>query len=198
MAEKTKAPQTGEESAVKSFVVPVVVLVVICVVCSALLAFLNSKTAPIIVENIRQETMAAYLSVLPEGTDANALTEVEKFTTENVTGAVKSADGSVAIKAVGSGYGGKDLTVYVAFDAAGNITKLQADASQQTVGIGSKTGEASFTDGFTNWNASAHVESGKPVDAIAGATVSSKALFAAVNSAIDCYNNELAGGASNG
>ena len=46
MANKqTAAPQ---ESAVKTMVVPVIVLVVICVVCSAILAVLNDMTAPII------------------------------------------------------------------------------------------------------------------------------------------------------
>ena len=34
---------------------------------------------------------------------------------------------------------------------------------------------------------------GSPVDAIAGATVSSNAVYTAVNAAIDCYNNELKG-----
>ena len=195
MAQNTKAP---EESVAKSIIKPIVVLVVICVVCSALLAFLNSMTAPIIVENTRQETMSAYLSVMPEGTDGSTLTEVADLTTEGVEGAVRSPDGTVAVKAAAAGYGGKDLTIYIAFDAAGNVLNMQADASQQTTGIGSKTGAKSFTDGFVGWNASAQVESGKPVDAIAGATVSSKALFKAVNAAIDCYNNELAGGASNG
>ena len=46
MANKQAA--APKESAVRTMVVPVVVLVVICIVCSAILAALNSVTAPII------------------------------------------------------------------------------------------------------------------------------------------------------
>ena len=54
--------------------------------------------------------------------------------------------------------------------------------------------EEDFTAGFIGWNGGA-VSSGAPVDGIASATYSSNAVFAAVNAAIDCYNNEIKGGA---
>ena len=192
MANKQAA---APESAVKTMVVPVVVLVVICVVCSAVLAALNTVTAPIIEENARLQTLQSYVSVLPDGTDAASLTEFENLTTSGVTGAVSSPDGAVAVQAAAGGYSGKAVTVYVAFDAAGNITDLLVDASTQTAGIGSKTSEESFTAGFVGWNAAEPVANGAPVDAIAGATVSSNAVYAAVNAAIDCYNNDLKGAA---
>ena len=65
MAEKQT---TEKQSTFKELVLPVIVLVVICLVCSALLAVLNDITAPIIAENTQAETLAAYVSVLPEGT----------------------------------------------------------------------------------------------------------------------------------
>ena len=62
MANKqTAAPQ----GAAKTMVLPVVVLVVVCIVCSAVLAALNSVTAPIIEENARLQTLESYFSVLP-------------------------------------------------------------------------------------------------------------------------------------
>ena len=97
------------------------------------------------------------------------------------------------MQAAATGYSGNAVTVYVAFDAAGNITDLLVDASTQTAGIGTKTGEEDFYTGFVGWNAAEHVSNGSPVDAIAGATVSSNAVYTAVNAAIDCYNNELKG-----
>lgn len=193
MANKqTAAPQ---ESAVKTMVVPVIVLVVICVVCSAILAVLNDMTAPIIEENTRLETLNSYIEVLPEGTQAEALTQVEgdDLTTEGVEGAAYTADGAVAVKSAAGGYSGKTVTVYVAFDSTGTITNIKVDASTQTAGIGTKTGDESFYSGFVGWDGSQQVSAGSPVDAIAGATVSSKAVFTAVNQAIDCYNNELKG-----
>ena len=195
MANKQAA---APESAVKTMVVPVVVLVVICVVCSAILAALNSVTAPIIEENARLQTLQSYVSVLPEGASAETLTELtvsEASAAAGVAGAVQSPDGAVAVQAAAGGYSGKAVTIYVAFDAAGNITDLLVDASTQTAGIGSKTSEESFTAGFAGWNAAEPVANGAPVDAIAGATVSSNAVYAAVNAAIDCYNNDLKGAA---
>ena len=173
---------------------PVVVLVAICLVCSALLAVLNDVTAPIIAANTRAQTLASYLSVLPEGTADADMTEVQGLATEGVQGAVTTPSGAAAVCAAAAGYSGNDITVYVAFDAAGTITNISVDASTQTTGIGSKVAEEDFTAGFIGWNGGA-VSSGAPVDGIASATYSSNAVFAAVNAAIDCYNNEIKGGA---
>ena len=170
----------------------VIVLVVICLVCSALLAVLNDATAPIIEANTKAETLAAYLSVLPEGTTADDLQDVT-VTTANVTGAVKTADGMAVVQSTAAGYSGNLVTVYAAFDTTGTLTALSVDASTQTTGIGSKTGEESFYGGYVGWSASQQVEVGKPVDAIGGATISSRAVVSAINSAIDCYNNDIAG-----
>jgi len=187
MAENNaKAPE--QESNFKALVLPVIVLVVICLVCSALLAVLNDATAPIIEANTKAETLAAYLSVLPEGTTADDLQDVT-VTTANVTGAVKTADGMAVVQSTAAGYSGNLVTVYAAFDTTGTLTALSVDASTQTTGIGSKTGEESFY----GWSASQQVEVGNPVDAIGGATISSRAVVSAINSAIDCYNNDIAG-----
>lgn len=186
--------QTPEkQSAFKELVLPVIVLVVICLVCSALLAVLNDVTAPIIEENTKAETLAAYLSVLPEGTTDADLTVVKNISTADVEGAVTTASGAAAVKAASSGYSGKDVTVYVAFDADGAISNISVDASTQTTGIGSKVADESFTSGFIGWNGGA-VSSGNPVDGVASATYSSNAVFSAVNAAIDCYTNEIKGG----
>lgn len=181
-----------KESTFQTLISPVIVLVVICVVCSAILAVLNNMTAPIIEENERLATLEAYLGVLPAGTSADSLTDLT-VTTDGVSGAVKAEDGSVAVKAAAAGYSGKDVTVYVAFSTEGVISGIQIDASTQTAGIGTKVGEESFSGGFTGWDAASGVEAGSPVDSISGATYSSKAVFNALNAAIDCYNNEIKG-----
>ena len=179
---------TEKQSAFKELVLPVIVLVVICLVCSALLAVLNDVTAPIIEANNHAETLAAYVSVLPEGTVTDDMTEVEGLTTDGVEGAVTTSAGAVAVKAAASGYSGKAVTVYVAFDTEGAISAI----STQTTGIGSKVSGDSFASGFIGWN-EGEVTSGSPVDSIAGATYSSNGAFNAINAAIDCYNNEIKG-----
>ena len=126
-------------------------------------------------------------------TTTDELTEVENLTTANVSGAVKTAAGDVAVKAAATGYSGKDVTVYVAFDADGAISGISIDASTQTTGIGSKVGEERFASGFMGWNGG-KVSAGSPVDSVSGATYSTNAVYNAVNAAIDCYNNEIKGG----
>ena len=104
--------KTTWESTVK----PVVVLSVISLVVSLLLAVVNSMTAPVIAENERAATLAAYVDVMPSVSDANTLEEVSGYTTANVSGAVKAEDGSMAIKAGESGFDGGVLTVIMGFD----------------------------------------------------------------------------------
>ena len=90
--------QTPEnQNAVRELVLPVVVLVAICLVCSALLAVLNDVTAPIIAANTRAQTLASYLSVLPEGTTDADMTEVQGLATEGVQGAVTTPSGAAAV-----------------------------------------------------------------------------------------------------
>ncbi|MEE0801042.1 MAG: FMN-binding protein [Gemmiger sp.] len=189
MAENVKSPE--QESNFKVLVFPVIVLVVICLVCSALLAVLNNATAPVIAENQRAETLAAYVGVLPEGTETDDMTEVTvPDGTEGVQGAVTTTAGDAAVKAAAAGYSGKDVTVYVAFATDGTISAITIDASTQTTGIGSKVAEDSFAQQFIGMDGSAGVE----VDGIAGATYSSNAVKSAVQSAVDFYNNTIKGG----
>ena len=94
-----------------------------------------------------------------------ALTQVEgdALTTEGVEGAAYTADGAVAVKCAAGGYSGKTVTVYVAFDSMGTITNIKVDASTQTAGIGTKTGDESFYSGFVGWDGSQQVSAGSPV-----------------------------------
>ena len=180
--------KTTWESTVK----PVVVLSVISLVVSLLLAVVNSMTAPVIAENERAATLAAYVDVMPSVSDANTLEEVSGYTTANVSGAVKAEDGSMAIKAEESGFDGGIVTVIVGLDANGTETGIWVDASTQTKGIGSAVAEDDFLKQFDGLDCTQSVVMGQNgVDGKSGATFSSKALFAALNDIVNCYN-ELA------
>ena len=139
----------------ESTIKPIVVLSVISLIASLLLALVNGMTAPVIAENTKRTTLAAYVGVLPSVSDATELEEVTDYTTANVTGVVKAPDGSLAIKAEESGFDGGIVTVIVGMDGTQNIVMNQ------------------------------------DYDAYSGATISSTALFAAINDCINCFN-ELA------
>ena len=166
----------------ESTVKPVVVLSVIALVVSFLLALVNSFTAPIIEENQRAATLAAYVDVMPTVSDAKTLEEVTGFTTENVTG----------VKAEEKGFDGGILTVIMGYDTNGTVTGIWVDASTQTKGIGSNVASDTFLAQFNGMDGTQNIAIGQGgFDAYSGATISSKALFAAINDCVNCYN-ELA------
>ena len=140
----SKTSNSNWETTVK----PIVVLSVISLVVSLLLALVNSMTAPVIAENTKRTTLAAYVGVLPSVSDATELEEVTGYTTANVTGVVKAPDGSLAIKAEESGFDGGIVTVIVGMDANGTETGIWVDASTQTKGIGSAVAEDDFLKQF--------------------------------------------------
>ena len=122
----------SKNSTWESTVKPVVVLSVIALIVSLLLALVNSFTAPIIEENLKAATLAAYVDVMPTVSSASDLDEVTDFSTENVTGVVKATDGSIAIKAEEKGFDGGILSVIMGFDTNGTVTGIWVDASTQT------------------------------------------------------------------
>ena len=157
---------------------PIVVLTVISLIVSLLLALVNGMTAPVIKENTRRTTLAAYVSVMPSVSDAATLEEVTDYTTANVTGVVKAPDGGIAIKAEEKGFDGGILTIWV-------------DASTQTKGIGSNVSTDDFLAQFNGMDGTKNIVMNQDFDAYSGATISSTALFAAINDCINCFN-ELA------
>ena len=175
----------------ESTVKPIVVLSVISLVVSLLLAIVNSYTAPVISENEKRTTLAAYVEVMPTVSDAASLEEVTGYTTENVTGVVKAEDGSIAIKAGEKGFDGGVLSVILGFDTNGTVTGIWVDASTQTSGIGSNVSKADFLAQFDGMDGTQNIVMNQDYDAYSGATISSTALFAAINDCISCYN-ELA------
>ena len=72
----SKTSNSNWETTVK----PIVVLSVISLVVSLLLALVNSMTAPVIAENTKRTTLAAYVGVLPSVSDATELEEVTDYT----------------------------------------------------------------------------------------------------------------------
>jgi len=164
---------------------PIVVLCVICIVMTGALAATNGVTAPIIEAATIAAQNAARTELLPE---ADHFTKVEGLAVENVVEAYTADNGTGAVvTSTSKGYGGT-MTVMVAFTPEGTIKQLKVTEQGETQGIGSKVAaDASFWTRFEGLEAKELVL-GTDVDALSGATVSSKALTNAVNAAIAGYN----------
>lgn len=166
---------------------PIVVLVVICILSSAALAGANYITAPIIAQQQAAAANAAFLAVLPE---ADNFDEITEFETTGVSKVLKAQNGAGwVIQASAKGFGG-DVPAVVGFDAEGSIVKVQFMENSETAGFGQKLVDGSedgmkFAAQFEGKSGAQKI--GDTVDAITGATVSSKAAVAAINSAVNCF-----------
>ena len=73
----------------------------------------------------------------------------------------------------------------------GKVTGIWVDASTQTSGSGSNVAKADYLAQFNGMDGTQNIVMNQDFDAYSGATISSTALFAAINDCISCYN-ELA------
>lgn len=91
--------------------------------------------------------------------------------------AYTTPDGDTLLVVKTKGYGG-DMEVLVGFDSSKKIVKVALGANSETEGLGSKTGEAEYTDQYVGKTST------DGINAISGATVSSTAFVEAVGKAI--------------
>ena len=180
----------------KEYLVPTATLFIICLVATLLLGVTNSVTAPIIAD-LAVETEKKSRQVV--FADAASFGEAE--IAEDGTSVVAALDeagnviGHVVVNTA-KGYGG-DISVMTGVDADGKVTGVNILSHGETAGLGAKATEESFRDRFVGLIHGITVSKDKAgdnsIDAITGATITSRAVVDAVNAAI-----EAAGGADNG
>ena len=161
---------------------PIVVLCAICIVITGAQAATNSVTAPIIEAATAAAQEAARKELSPEAT---SFEQIQGISVENVSDVYVADNGEAVITCHGKGYGG-NITVMVAFNPDSSVKQIKITEQSETAGLGSKiTTEKSFLDSFVGLPAEDFTVS--DISAISGATISSKAVTAAVNAAIDAY-----------
>ena len=179
-----------------------VTLFVTCVIVAGLLGFVNKLTLPNITAANERKTAEAIQQVLPEMEGSPTVMEVTGEMTAAASGAGATvteayeaqAGGSVighALKIVASGSQG-NIVMMVGLDAEGAVTGVSIVSNSETSGIGSKvmnneplTSGTGVLDQFIGRSAAdGELTVGKNVDAISGATVSSKGVTTGVNAAL--------------
>lgn len=146
---------------------------------TALLLFLGTVVlSPIARENEERELQSILSTLLPGA---------ESFTQEEYTGedesisAVYKAENGYVIETVTAGYAG-DITMLVGVYSDGSIASLVVRDMQETYGLGmGALSNVEFLSQFL-WNGTSFTV-GENVDALAGATVTSKAVAKAVSAA---------------
>lgn len=177
---------------------PTVVLTVICLITSALLAVTNMLTAPKIAElavktetEARQEVLSQAIEFSDEKFGDTAYC-IGKDENGNTVGYVFTA--------TSKGYGG-EIKVTVGVDTEGKVTGVKILDISETPGLGMNADNADWLSQFIGKTLGINVNKNTPGDneiqALTGATITSKAVTAAVNEALDYYS-QVTGGAENG
>lgn len=168
-------------------------LLLICAVITALLAWVNVMTEPIIAQNEQASFQAAMTEVLP---DAGEFTEKEitdfvPSETGVTIGSVHTAEkgGAVVSATCSEGYGG-DISIMVGITDEGKINQIKVMSMSETPGLGAKSTEPEFAQKYVGLEKGISViknsqPSGNEIVAISGATITSKAVTKAVNSALE-------------
>ena len=159
-------------------------LVAIAVVVSVALAFVNTKTEPVILQNNENQLQESLKSVI-RAEKFEILSETEQETVY----AAKNGETVVGYCVVNSqkGYGG-DVKVMTGVDTNGKVTAIEILEHAETPGLGANAEKDAFKFQFAGKTKEIGVEKNNPgendIQAISGATITSKAVTNAVNAAI--------------
>ena len=178
---------------IKEVLVPTVSLFVICAIVTLLLAVTNSVTAPKIAQlqiETENKTKIAVLSV------ANEFSDAEKVSLDGVdytyyTGfdADKNIVGYVFTTS-SKGYGG-DIVTMVGVKADGTISGMDFLSFSETAGLGMNADTDNFKNQFVGKSGEIGLNKNTPaeneIQALTGATITSKAVTNAVNIALELF-----------
>ena len=119
--------------------------------------------------------------------------ELDVSGAENIERAVQMDDGSYVVSVKAAGYGG-DIQVTVGITADGTVSGVSFLSISETAGLGMKATEPSFYEQYVGVQAEQFYVSkdggqGEPIDALSGATITTRAVTGAVNAALGYFQN---------
>lgn len=175
-------------------------LFVICAVAAGLLAGTNQITAPIIEQRNEQANNEARQIVLPDASEFKLL-DSNKYESDSEVEVVEVYEGlsgsdviGYTVKVLPKGYGG-EIELMVGIKSDGTISGINVGNMNETPGLGAKAKEESFYGQYFGKPATelSVIKSGiagdTEIQAISGATITSKAVTNGVNAAVEVYNS---------
>ena len=179
-----------------------IILLVITAVAATLLAVANNVTVDLIAAAQEKANNEALKEVLPQAEsfiplDREEFDEilVEYKNVIDIYVGKNTADEIMgyAIKTISSGYGG-DIEVVTGFSLDSKITGMKVVSHSETPGLGENATKPQFQNQFLGKSTASKISVAKSapkdneIQAIAGATITSKSVSNAVNEAIDVFN----------
>ncbi len=195
MAKKFKPEKTTPEVSIPYLKI-ILCLFCICTVCAGLLGATYLLTKNPIAENEAETINALLVSIYGE----DAVFEeavVPDGQTASAAYSAKSADGSFlgyAVRVLSPGFS-DDIDMIVGFNADGTIRKVEIIALSETAGLGSRVSEedylAQYNGKFGTFllKDKLNTDSENGIDAISGATKSSRAVLNGINTACECLKS---------
>jgi electron transport complex protein RnfG len=164
-------------------------LLLICAVVAGIISGLQVLTRDQIAANEamveqkkEEEKLRAIAEIYGEGLSFEKMEKLPEGIDEIRTAVDANGKTLATVTLTVKGYS-TGLQVFVAFGAQGEVRRVMVLASNETTGIGSKVSDPSYLKSYEGQ--SGDVVFGKGVDKIAGATISSKGVLGAVNTATD-------------
>lgn len=174
------------ESTVKYVARLALTLLLITSVVAIALAGVNQVTAPKIAAMNQQKTQQAIEAVLPGGGEEVAFTDET-----GLVKAVYQGEAGYAVQVAPGGFNG-EVSMMVGIDNAGTVLGISIIKQTETAGLGAVCAAATsageqFRGQFAGASGSVAVsKDGGSIDAITGATITSRAVCTGVNAALAC------------
>lgn len=189
----------------KEIIKPSLILFIICVVMTGALAYVNDVTKPIIDENTEKEKAQALIEVLPEAQsfseplDTDELKGLGYEVSDYIKNLYKAEGVGYVVEVSPKGYGGS-IDMMVGITADNKISGIKITSLSETPGLGAKVADESFFGQYLGDIPSGGFKVVKKapsnegdIQAVSGATISSRAVTKGVSDAVDLVLS-IAGG----
>jgi H+/Na+-translocating ferredoxin:NAD+ oxidoreductase subunit G len=174
------------------------ILFIITALTGLILGAANSVTAGPIAETAAKAKQAAMKEILPKADEFKEVENKSNDTILEVNAGYKNNEiVGYALKVAPKGYGGA-VQMMVGISNEGTIGGIKILSHSETPGLGANAPKPKFSGQFANKSISKQlqVKKGKAskdneIQALTGATITSRAVTGGVNNAIDFYKSEL-------
>lgn len=174
------------------------VLFLVASISAIILGVSNMITGPVIAETIEMQNKEARQSVLAEADD------FKKVKVEGFEGIVEVFEGIKTDETIGytikskiNGFSGP-IEILTGIDCEGNVTGMKVLSNSETPGLGKNAENEEFQTPFIGKNSKDKVEVSKTepqksseIQALTGATITSKAVANGVNLALEYFESAL-------
>lgn len=185
----------------RDLIKPAVVLFVVAAIAAGLLGYVNAITAEPIAKSEADAKAANMAAVLDCDEWGEAVEVSDSIITDYSEGKKDGKTAGYAFSVTTKGYG-SGLKLMVGINPEGTITGLSiVDCSSETPGLGANASKPEFYEQFAGKSGELNViKSGtageSDIQALTGATITSRAVTNGVNTVTEYFNENLKGGAN--